>query len=35
MNTVKQIFDKYGLNARYSSQDLDDKIQIIITIPKK
>ncbi len=35
INTVKQIFDKYGLNANYKSQDFDDRIQIIITIPKK
>ncbi|MHC6181538.1 nucleoid occlusion protein [Clostridium sp. JNZ X4-2] len=35
INTVKQIFDKYGLNANYTSQDLDEEIQIIITIPKK
>ncbi|MBC2582645.1 nucleoid occlusion protein [Clostridium sp. DJ247] len=35
INTVKQVFDKYGLNAEYSSRDLDDKIQITITIPKK
>lgn len=35
INTVKQVFDKYGLNAKYTSQDLDDKIEITITIPKK
>lgn len=35
INTVKQVFDKYGLNARYESNDSDDCIQITITIPKK
>lgn len=35
INTVKQVFDKYGLNAQYASKDLDDKIEITITIPKK
>lgn len=35
INTVRQVFDKYGLNAQYNSKDLDDKIEITITIPKK
>lgn len=35
INTVKQVFDKYGVNAKYKSKDYDDKIQITITIPKK
>lgn len=35
INTVKQVFDKYGLDAQYKSKDLDDKIEITITIPKK
>ncbi|MBA5852009.1 nucleoid occlusion protein [Clostridium sp. cel8] len=35
VNTVKQVFDKYGLKAKYSSEELEDKIQITITIPKK
>lgn len=34
VNTVKQVFDKYGVKANYRSKDLDDKIQITITIPK-
>ncbi|GAA0726614.1 nucleoid occlusion protein [Clostridium malenominatum] len=34
INTVKQVFDKYGLSAQYSSKELEDKIQITITIPK-
>ncbi|NMM62040.1 nucleoid occlusion protein [Clostridium sp. P21] len=35
INTVKQVFDKYGLNAEYSSKDFEDEIQITIKIPKK
>ena len=35
INTVKQVFDKYGIQANFSSKDLDENIQIIITIPKK
>lgn len=35
INTVRQVFDKYGLSAEYKSKDLDDKIEITITIPKK
>lgn len=35
INTVKQVFDKYGLDAKYSSSELEDSIQITITIPKK
>ncbi|AYD41374.1 nucleoid occlusion protein [Clostridium fermenticellae] len=35
INTVKQVFDKYGLNAEYNSKDLNDKIEITITIHKK
>lgn len=35
INTVRQVFDKFGLNADYKSKDLDDKIEITITIPKK
>ncbi|MFU0824531.1 nucleoid occlusion protein [Clostridium sp.] len=35
VNTVKQVFDKYGVRATYRSKDLDDKIQIIIDVPKK
>ncbi|MFL0197921.1 nucleoid occlusion protein [Clostridium sp. WILCCON 0269] len=35
INTVRQVFDKYGLNAKYASRDLEGEIQIIITIPKK
>ncbi|MPN32272.1 Nucleoid occlusion protein [bioreactor metagenome] len=34
INTIRQVFDKYGLNAQYSSQDSEGSIQIMITIPK-
>ncbi|MBP2033998.1 ParB family chromosome partitioning protein [Clostridium algifaecis] len=35
INTVKQVFNKYGLKAKYSSEELENEIQIKITIPKK
>lgn len=35
MNTVKQVFDKYGVDATYKTKELDDEIQVTITIPKK
>lgn len=35
INTVRQVFDKYGIMAQYSSRDLEDSIQITVTIPKK
>lgn len=35
INTVKQVFDKYGVEAQYSAKDSDDSIQITITIPKR
>lgn len=35
INTIKQVFDKYGINAQYNSKDLEDSIQVTITIPKK
>lgn len=34
VNTVKQVFDKYGVKASYRSKEVEDKIQITITIPK-
>ena len=34
INTVKQVFDKYGIGAQYSSRDMEDCIQITVTIPK-
>ncbi|MGG7165682.1 nucleoid occlusion protein [Clostridium ihumii] len=35
VNTIKQVFDKYGINANYKSKELDDSIQVTITIKKK
>jgi len=35
MNTIKQVFDKYGISAKYTSKDLDDAIQVTVIIPKK
>jgi ParB family transcriptional regulator, chromosome partitioning protein len=35
VNTVKQVFDKYGIDAKYRSKELDDSIQVTITIQKK
>lgn len=35
MNTIKQVFDKYGIDAKYKSKELDDSIEVTITIPKK
>lgn len=35
VNTVKQVFDKYGVKANYRSKETDDNIQVIITIAKK
>jgi len=34
INTVRQVFDKFAPTAEYSSRELEDKIQITITIPK-
>ncbi|MCM8711933.1 nucleoid occlusion protein [Clostridium sp. SYSU_GA19001] len=35
INTVRQVFDKFGIQAQYSSKDLEECIQITVTIPKK
>ncbi|MCY6372263.1 nucleoid occlusion protein [Clostridium ganghwense] len=35
MNTVKQVFDKYGIDATYRTKEMEDKVQVTITIPKK
>jgi ParB family chromosome partitioning protein len=35
INTIKQVFDKYGINAEYKSRELDYSIEVIIRIPKK
>lgn len=34
INTIKQVFDKFGLNAEYSCQESEEKINITISIPK-
>ncbi|MEG2353872.1 MAG: nucleoid occlusion protein [Clostridium sp.] len=34
MNTIKQVFDKYGINANYKSKELEDCVQVTVTIPK-
>ncbi|MBL4938405.1 nucleoid occlusion protein [Clostridium sp. YIM B02515] len=35
INTVRQVFDKYGIEAQYASKDLEDCIEITVKIPKK
>lgn len=35
INTIKQVFDKYGINAIYKSKELEDCIEVTIKIPKK
>lgn len=35
INTIKQVFDKYGITANYKSKDLDEYIEVTIKIPKK
>lgn len=35
INTIRQVFDKFGISAAYSSKELEDSIQVTITIPKK
>ena len=35
INTIKQVFDKYGINANYKSKELEDRIKVTIRIPKK
>lgn len=34
INTIKQVFDKYGINANYKSKELDEFIEVTIKIPK-
>ncbi|HEY5562239.1 MAG TPA: nucleoid occlusion protein [Clostridiaceae bacterium] len=34
VNTVRQVFEKFGVNAKYVSKEIDDKIEITITILK-
>ncbi|GAA0178221.1 nucleoid occlusion protein [Clostridium sediminicola] len=35
INTIKQVFDKYGINAIYKSIDRDDYIEVVVRIPKE
>lgn len=35
INTVRQVFDKYGIDAQYASKDMEDCIEITVKIPKK
>ncbi|KYH34114.1 nucleoid occlusion protein [Clostridium tepidiprofundi DSM 19306] len=35
MNTIKQVFDKYGIDAKYKSKEYDDYVKVVVTIPKK
>lgn len=35
VNTIKQVFDKFGIDAKYKSKELDDSIEVVIRIPKK
>lgn len=35
INTIKQVFDKFKVEANYSAKELDDAYKITITIPKK
>lgn len=35
INTIKQVFDKYGINANYRSKELDEFIEVTIKIKKK
>lgn len=35
INTIKQVFDKFKVEANYTSKELDDSYKITITIPKK
>lgn len=35
INTVRQVFDKAGIEAEYKSKELDDCIEITVKIPKK
>lgn len=34
MNTIKQVFDKYGISANYRSKELEDSIEVTVRIPK-
>ncbi|ADL54034.1 nucleoid occlusion protein [Clostridium cellulovorans] len=34
INTIKQVFDKFGIDAKYKSKDADDFIEVTVRIPK-
>lgn len=35
INTIKQVFDKYGIDAIYKSKESDDYIEVTVRIPKQ
>lgn len=35
INTIKEVFDKFGVNAEYKSKNHDDYIEVTVRIPKK
>ncbi|OPJ58675.1 nucleoid occlusion protein [Clostridium oryzae] len=35
LNTIKQIFDKYGVGAKYKTEESDRDVRVTIIIPKK
>lgn len=35
INTIREVFDKFGVNAEYKSKELDDFIEVTVRIPKK
>lgn len=35
VNTIKQVFDKYGIDAKYKSKELEDTIEVTVVISKK
>lgn len=34
INTIKQLFDKFGVNAIYKSNEVDEYLEVIVRIPK-
>lgn len=35
VNTIKQVFDKFGIDANYKSKEMDEFIEVTIRIPKQ
>ncbi len=35
INTIKQVFDKFGIEAKYKSKENEENIEVTIIIPKK